>query len=484
MMRRSRVTQWLAVTLLAVGLLVTWIQRIDGRGVEKDAGQNVQMALNLAHHGVMSLDEEAPYEPSNYREPLPIFVSAAVVRLIDGRLGTAPDQAYFQGERVRLLKYQNLLWITLLCIGTFQAIRLMSSSFYLALLGVLAVALPFLPRDTALNDLYTEIPAAAAFMFASLGLASMIRKRTVGSALLAGVLFGALTLTKASGLYLFAGVLIVVATIYLWAGRTQPPRVAAVQLLVMLIAFGGAIAPWIYRNETRLGTSHISQRAGVVLMQRAVYDLMSPEERLGAVYVWADPRIQPLVGRVLGFSAQDLLRHGRLQRLNDWKSDFEDEDLAAELAGTPEKALTYYRQARAERVKADAAFSAAGHPRANIAADDAVRDNALAIIEQHPWNHFLLTVLLLWRGAALIFIVLTVVLWVSARRQEWDLVGFSIAAFGAAIFYALASEFLGRFAVPLRPIAVVALLVIAERTLAHRLARGIGAFRTRAPVSS
>jgi 4-amino-4-deoxy-L-arabinose transferase-like glycosyltransferase len=476
--------RWTAVLLLAVGLLVGWSLRIDGAPVEKDAGQNVQMALNVERHGVMSLEEAPPYVPTNYREPLPIFASAAAIELIDARLGPAPDQEYFHGERVRLLKYQNIVWLALLSLGAFWAIRLLSSSSYLALLGVLIVNLPFLHSHTALDDLYTELPAAALLMLASLSLARTVRNSTFGSALTTGVLFGLTILTKASILYVFVGAALVVAAVFV-AQRRHSLAGSAARLLVMFVGIGCVITPWIFRNHVELGTYHISQRAGVVLMQRAEYDLMSAVEIEGSFYVWANPEIQRPLGRLLGFSPADLRRHGRLQHLNEWDSDFSADDLAAEQAGMPEKTLTYYREARAERVKLSALMRKAGKPEPEIAADDAVEQDALQIIEHHPWHHLLLTISLILRGASsLILVSFVLTLWISVRRRDWDLLAFVITAAGAVVFYALFSEFIGRYALPMRPIAVVAVLVALYRTFYPQIAQRASMLFRPAPQSA
>ena len=116
----------------------------------------------------------------------------------------------------------------------------------------------------------------------------------------------------------------------------------------------------MYRNHVLLGSAHISQRAGVVLMYRAADDDVLADRASGTV--WAPQRLQGLMGRILGFSPADLNRGGRLQRLNEFQSDFDADDLAAERAGAPDKTLSYYRQARAERVKLEDQLYVAGHP--------------------------------------------------------------------------------------------------------------------------
>src|SRR5690606_711960 len=122
-------------------------------------------------------------------------------------------------------------------------------------------------------------------------------------------------------------------------------------LAVLAGAFSAIVLPWMMRNYVTLGQFQLAERGGVVLLVRAVKDGMTAEEAKGTLYVWSPRRFQPAIGRLLGFSSSDLLRGGRLQRLNrTTQSDFYADDLAAEAAGMPEKAISYYRSARAERV--------------------------------------------------------------------------------------------------------------------------------------
>jgi hypothetical protein len=422
----------------------------------------VQMSLNLAHHGVISLDENPPLTPTNYREPVPVFFTAFAIELVDTALGEAPPRAYFEGLRVQLLKYQNILWLALLSLGAFSAVRFLTSSFSLALLGTLLVNYPYWGSAAELvDDLYTDIPAAAVLMLASLMAAIAARRRSLAFCALTGLVFGILTLIKAATLYVFVGTAAVVAGVYLFQ-RVVSFRVAARDLAVMVLTFGCVVAPWMVRNQVLLGSAHISQRAGVVLMYRAVYDQMTPQEYRGTFYIWAPQHLQGLIGRILGFSPADLKRNGRLQRLNEVESDFDADDLAAERAGAPEKTLSYYRQARAERVKLENEMSAAGVAQSEIAADDALKARALKLILEHPVRNLELTIPFLWRGATLTCPILLVALLVAVRARRYDFVVFAIPAFGTVMLYALATHFISRYDLPALSIATVALLVTAN----------------------
>jgi hypothetical protein len=194
-------------------------------------------------------------------------------------------------------------------------------------------------------------------------------------------------------------------------------------------------------------------------MYRAVDDQMTPEEYRGAFYAFAPQRLQGILGRILGFSPADLQRGGRLQRLNDVDSDFAADDLAAERAGTPEQTLSYYRRARAERVKMEQSYFAAGGPQPEIAADDALKDKAMAMILQRPWAHLAVTIPFLWRGATLTFPVLLAALLYATRRRRYDLIVFGIPAFGTVMLYGLLTHFIGRYDLPSLCVAIVVTLV-------------------------
>src|ERR1017187_3618727 len=56
--------EWLVLFALAIALLLFWSSGITGAVIEKDAADNLRMALNLKHTGVMSNSEQAPFGPS------------------------------------------------------------------------------------------------------------------------------------------------------------------------------------------------------------------------------------------------------------------------------------------------------------------------------------------------------------------------------------------------------------------------------------
>ena len=189
---------------------------------------------------------------------------------------------------------------------------------------------------------------------------------------------------------------------------------------------------------------------------------MTAQEYLGTFYVWAPTNgLHKLMGAALGFTPADLERGGRLQRLNSTlDSNYAADDAAAEQAGRPDRAISYYSQARAERVKLEQELGKAGHQHADLEADDILKQRAIALTLKHSWEHLALTLPFLWRGAPLAFPILACALIVGVRRRRYDLALFALPAFGLVIFYALFTMFLGRFAIPAYFVGIVTLVLL------------------------
>ncbi|MFL6578955.1 MAG: hypothetical protein ACJ8MR_20180 [Povalibacter sp.] len=196
-----------------VALLAAWFHQISESSIHDDALGTLIPAVNLVHDGVYSLDDEPPLAPTMYREPVPILLTSIAVVVVDAIMGPAELPAYMSGERARLIKFQNVLWLTLLCTAAFLATLYFTSSFPLAtgtaVLSYLAFLYPAV-RDVGVDSLYTEMPAAGLLLLSSWLLASSISGRNWPRLVAAGVCFGLLSLTKAMALPVFLGTLIVV----------------------------------------------------------------------------------------------------------------------------------------------------------------------------------------------------------------------------------------------------------------------------------
>jgi hypothetical protein len=450
---------WLALPL-AVAMCAFWSSTITRSEVCCDAYDNLRMAVSLSQQHVMSLDVQAPYQPTMYREPLPPLVTAGIIAVAEQFTGTASLDAYQHGARTAWLKYQNVLWMLLVCaavyVATWRVVRRVSWSLGMALASQAIFFYPGL-RGVDIDTLFTEIPATAILVVASILYANGVQRHSWRLLSLAGAAFGALALVKAAFLPVFAGLVVATPLVWLRVDAGNGWRQRLIALGAMAGAFIVIVGPWMWRNQQLFGTIRISDRGGYSLYTRALKDQkIWPAHYIGAFYAWTPNILKPLVGAVTGYRRADMQAGGVLQQFNRFSySGFRDQDRRAMFEGRPEAAISYYYQGRAEWEKEKLAFRAAGSPNPELKADQQLTRRALAMIERDPWAHVALIFPMLWRGALLTFPILLVVLTAAIRsRNAWQL-AFAMPAFGLIMFYACVSNFEERYGIPAVPIAMI-----------------------------
>jgi 4-amino-4-deoxy-L-arabinose transferase-like glycosyltransferase len=462
------------VTLLAaLGLLVFWCALVTDADIVGDAAENLQMALNLKNGGTISSSSRAPLRPTMQREPLPVVMDMLSLRVIDAAWDRASDAEYYHGARARALKYQNVLWLGLTSASLFLLARALGLKFSLALLIVLAsnVSLASDPwyRLCMLDSLLTEAAAAALLTAATWLLVLTGRGDRPWAPYFAGLAFGLAALVK--GLFLYIALGLVIALPVLWAYWGQPLRSSVRRAAVMGAVALAVVLPWMLRNAGTVGYFDIAGRGGEVLHDRAVMDLMTRDEYVGAFYAWAPYPFGGPLRRLLGYSRNDFERGGRLQRLNEGDSSFHESDVAAELAARPDLTVTYYRRSRAQKMILIQRFAAAGDPQPLMAADRELKRQAVSMLAQHPLRHAALSIAFLWRGGYFAFPPLAAAFAYALLRRRRELATAALPALLLVLLYALMASFETRYAMPTYPVAVclaVYLVVIGARHLGSR----------------
>jgi hypothetical protein len=449
--------QRIVLGVVGAALLLFWSSLIDRTPLAPDATQNLMMSLSLAHHGVISLNE-ASRRPTMQREPLPIATGALAIRLVDAVHGTAPDAEYHGGGRLVALKYQNLLWLLLICGTLYAGARRAGLGFTASVLTVVASNLLLLDgwyQLCMVNNLLTESMAAALLGLGSLWLVDALESRGLGRAILAGACFGLLALAKAIFLYVALG-LCVAAPLAVWLVARRAPLALWLRSLLIGVTAVLTALPWMLRNHAEFDTYSLAGRGGEALFDRAIMDQMTAAEYRGTFYAWSPPGVSGLVRRVLGYSLSDLEEGGRLQRLNESaQSAFAARDQAAEDAGRPDQTFTLYRTARAYRVAESDRLAALGDPNPLIRADEEVGRRAMAIFKAQPLRHLALTVPFMIRGGYFAFPALVAgFLWALWRRRT-DLALLLTPALAMVLLYAVASSFEIRYAFPAYPLAML-----------------------------
>jgi 4-amino-4-deoxy-L-arabinose transferase-like glycosyltransferase len=452
---------WLVAAVTGLLLCIFWYTQITGAPVQSDSVASLQMGENLLHHGVLSIDAEPPIQPSMYREPVPGVIAAAMIAVVDALHGPAPQAAYLSGERARLIKQQNLLWFLLLCAAVTIAVTWMAGSLYAGLVvAILAQAFFFYPgaRIFGIDTLFSDIPAAALLALASLLWTRAVHQCAWRQALVVGVAFALLTLIKAAVLYVFAGLIVAAALYYAWRRGRYAARAAILTVAWMTLGFAVLVVPWLWRNHAVFGVTAIADRAGLSLYTRVLKDQMSAAEYHGSFYAWTVSPLRPLVGKLTGYNTGDLKHGGQLQHFTHSRAPSAEyqQDQAAEDAGRPDQAVSWYVQGRAERVRLVRQLTAAGVANPWLAADQAMQSRALHYMAGHPWQHLKLSVPMMWRGALIAFPLLAIALVVAIRRGRDELLLYCLPAFGLILFYALFANFEERYGTPALPVALAA----------------------------
>jgi hypothetical protein len=477
--RHRALQKWAVIVFTIATLLASWestIQRIPAdRPVIHDAWQNLTLAYNLSHHGVMSLSHDsADLAPSSRREPLPVAFLAFHMASVEALYGKMTLEGYEKGLGTGRLKVSNVFWAALLAYSVFASIVRLSGSFVLAGAGTLVANLM---EVQYFNNLLTEPHAAALLTLASyLGIVAVSRRHALYFGV-AGIGFGALALTKASGFY----VTIVLAVLLLgwslwqlsWPTRERSVRIPSVIGFVLGVAL--TTGPWMLRNYVLLDSMEIvGEAAPVVLMVRAAKNKMSWTEYRGSFYAWApNELLRKAASALSGFTEADLGRGGRLERFNrSSDSEFYASDMEAARAGRPEDAVSYVKVAQAEKTKLKRELVAHGYSPIN--AERQLHRRVIRQILGEPLKHIAMTVPFLWRGAGLIFPALALVACYAAGARRSDLMVYILPVLGLVFFYALATHFHPRYGHPLLPVTIVGVLVLSHAVVRHWINRLAG----------
>ncbi|MBN1267151.1 MAG: hypothetical protein JXA25_16795, partial [Anaerolineales bacterium] len=286
---------------------------------------------------------------------------------------------------------------------------------------------------------------------------------------LTGALAGAMALTKAVFLYVGLGLAAALLVVFM-VKQSRPDRRRFLKLTgVLVLSTAAVILPWMLRNRVLLGTWSVSGRGGSVLNIRAVKNQMNDTEYAGAFYYYAPPALQARIGNWLGFDEADLEEGGSLQRLNRaGDSDFGPRDLEAERAGRPEDAISFYRSARAEKVRLEMYYAEQGAENPSLLAEDTLQHRAMRMILSDPVKHLKTTLVFLWRGmwvevrfryiVAGFAAIWIMGLWGLLRRNS-EMLGIALPSLGVYLFHGLFSHFIPRYSMILVPNMMIAMIV-------------------------
>ena len=470
----------IVASAIIVALFVTDRSITDWQS-EHDALQNLTSAFHLskvlAGDGAVTIPQ-GKVVLDNYREPLPVILLALHIFADPALAEVATVDELNTGETLVRLKRHNLVWGFLLLVGLVLTVRRFVGSGVIgtgaAIVGIFVLTTDFLVKTSVIDRFYTEIQAATILVWFTYAMTRAVASRQRRWFAAAGFLAGALALTKGAFFYVAIALPFVLGLICLLPPNRWPGGVAITRFGTMAVCFAVLTGTWIAHNHIRFGSTTITQRGGEIMMMRVYNNRMTEEEARGAIFAWSPWILKDTVGSILGFSDADLSKGGRLQRLNIHGNEaFVKEDWAAEMAGRPEDALTYYTAARAERVKLHRQLREQGYSNPHQVTELRLRKRALREFLADPANHLAKTPLFLWRGlwtrsppnVVQLVLYLTVVsgfLAVSAAGLllRWPVVSaYTLPIIGTIMFFALFTQFHPRFPDMLIPAIYVGAVV-------------------------
>jgi hypothetical protein len=275
-----------------------------------DQSLYLTIAYDLIHHGVFSngvLDDidSTTNRPQPGRFFGPAYPWLIVVAMkLDPRFARAVDCVVEADHGARngsecepyarpmLIMHAVLLAVGVLSIALASEIIFADgATFWLA--GTLATT-ALLPDIDLFSFVMTESVTFSLYSIAALALVWALHKPVLHKMLLTGVLFGALTMTRAS----FAVLMLLVPALIVVNGRwilhAAWGRVAG-QAAAFAIAWMVAVSPWLIRNAESLGKWGLTEEyASVTLIERFAYNDMTARE-----FMLAFPYCLPGIGRPL-----------------------------------------------------------------------------------------------------------------------------------------------------------------------------------------
>ncbi|MFW5768144.1 MAG: hypothetical protein ACOCXO_07230, partial [Bacteroidota bacterium] len=225
----------------------------------------------------------------------------------------------------------------------------------------------------------------------------------------------------------------------------------------------------------------IAQRGGAVLLTRAYKNQVSLEEYIGAFYIWSPNAGKKIIGPVLGFSKEDLMLGGRLQRLNSRSSDFDEIDIMAARNADPDAAISFRRKQGAERNKLSRELEEQGVSNPGSVADSMLQKKAIRMILDAPLKHLAMTIPFAWYGMwafpvtiwkdalGVLYVIPAGILnllgyacmmfmpVLALKRRKPELLLIFLFPIGMVLFYALFTHGLPRYNLPAVPFMLIAL---------------------------
>jgi len=421
------------------------VPRMDDKPPEHDAELYVSYAYSLLQYGTFGPARGGKEtRPGNQVPPgYPLFLAGLMA--VDPAFKDA-TACFLAREKDCDLRFGNARYVQMALglagiLAVWLAARRITGRTGAAHLAALAYIGGVDALETPARFFHTENIAIPLVAWIGYCLLRGMKDRHMGWMVAAGVLFGALALTRPAFAYVGVVTALVVAVSAWWT----PGRRARV--LALALAFGVAFAavqtPWTLRNQALADDPAFAvQVGGFVLALRAAYNQMTPGEYMAAFVYWLPDFGDSLAERLFPDDAARLDPDNpdgfRLSAAREW-----------------------------DRAK-----------KANLLAEK--RAEVIARLRDEPLRHLAATLPIAVRGmfpdkVSLVSVpVLLILVWLHLRRGKPELFWFALPALLSLAFHSLLTHNLQRYGMPLIPASALA-LGIALAAAVERLAAALWA---------
>lgn len=414
------------------------------------------------------------------REPFPNWILASFMYLaVRPPRGLTEDQILSLPEVLNKSVQVNLIWVALLFISLWILSRLLFKNSivadFVAINSIVVSNAVFVKQQLA--NLNTELPASVLICMLSIALIFSLKTRFWGWALVSGLVYGFLVLTKASGAYVAFLTIPLVAMCIGVSPRTRFQKNiknSLKYLLCIAIGFSIVVTPWITRNYFEFDRPAIAMGGGRVLWIRSEYNKITKDQYLGSFYAFSPRGLQiHFWERFVGNNKSQLKCGGSLQLFS---RNLPCDNQLREQGRYDEVISLYDRGKKALPQKFKEKAREEGLIYSN---DDLGKEIFIESIRGNPLRHLALTLPLAWRGiwsfnAVDLFgllvnfvfmacLVLMPVLSLLLRSKMLFLLSILPSAY--FWFYALLSQFWSRFSEPFIPISSIIFLYLIFKIL-------------------
>lgn len=460
-MKKDKIWILLNIFLLVLFLFLANNRRnVNILPLTVDSLQNAWTSYYLANNGIYSEDGK---NLTYFREPFPNFLNSIYIKYftsIDEKV--SPQEMISEQQYLKQLTFINIVFLGFVFFSIWWLVYLLTQSHRLVWLAVIFPVGYYTIDTWHSKRLLTELPSTFLFLIA-VGLMIVFYKNgRLLFAVLSGIFFGLLALSKAVFLPLLFPFFFI-TIIYLY--RFHSNRIKG--FILIFSCFILTVLPWMIRNKVVFDDFAISERGGIILLIRAIKNQMTDEEFWGGFYAYAPKAIQSnFFEPFFGFNPNDLEVGGYLVRLNR----FNKNDVEAINSGNPENTLSYLQQTI--RIRIPELYKKAELN--SELPDKLIKDEAMDMIISNPINHLKLSFLFAWRGIwiylgnhlvvsifnLLIFISFWIVFTRGILRNEPIIILFTSIPFLYFLFHLFFTHYIPRYSLLIMPFWSISLVFI------------------------